>query len=106
MRDQTSYTSSSVAWDVENMSDENMLQDAKIISVILAFQKCRGLKSINSTICQRQYCRQQVPHGSSVKRHCLLDAVVGILVLHFLNIQIDKIGPTVKAANWHYGRCC
>ena len=68
--------------------------------------KCRALKSINSTICQRQYCRQQVPHGSSVKRHCLLDAVVGILVLRFLLIQIDKIGPTVKAANWHYGRYC
>ena len=45
-----SYTSSSVAWDVENMSDENMLQDAKIISVILAFQNCRGMKSINSTV--------------------------------------------------------
>ena len=32
------------------MSDENMLQDANIISVILAFQKCRGLKSINRHI--------------------------------------------------------
>ena len=50
MRDQTSHTSGSVAWDVENMSDENMLQDAKIISVILAFQKCRGLKSKNRHI--------------------------------------------------------
>ena len=54
--------------------------------------KSRGLKSKNSTRCQRQYFFQQVLHGSSVKRHCLLDAVVGILVLHFLNIQIDKIG--------------
>ena len=50
MRDQTSYTSWSVAWDIENMSDENMLQDREIILVILAFQKCRGLKSKNSTV--------------------------------------------------------
>ena len=50
MRDQTSYTSWTVVWDIENMSDENMLQDAEIVSVILAFQKCRALKSINSTV--------------------------------------------------------
>ena len=86
MRDQTSYTSSSVAWDVENMSDENMLQDAKIISVILAFQKCRGLKSKNSTRYQRQYFRQQILHKSCVKRHNVLDAAVGILTLKVLLI--------------------
>ena len=50
MRDQTSYMSRTVAGDLENMSEENMLQDAKIISVILAFQKSRGLKPINSTV--------------------------------------------------------
>ena len=47
MRDQTSYMSRTVAGDLENMSEENMLQDAKIISVILAFEKRRPLQSKN-----------------------------------------------------------
>ena len=92
MRDQTSYTSWSVAWDIENMSDENMLQDREIILVILAFQKCRGLKSKNSTRCQRQYFSQQVLHKSCVKKHNELDAVVAMLILKILTQRIDKIG--------------
>ena len=36
MRDRTSYASGSVPWDVENKFDESKLQDADIISVILA----------------------------------------------------------------------
>ena len=86
MRDQTSYTSWSVAWDIENMSDENMLQDREIILVILAFQKRRGLKSKNSTRCQRQYFCQEILHKSCVKRHNVVDAVVGILTLKVLLI--------------------
>ena len=36
MRDRTSYTSGSVPWDVQNKFGESKLQDAQIISVILA----------------------------------------------------------------------
>ena len=35
-RDQTSYTSGSVPWDVENKFGESKMQDTEIISVILA----------------------------------------------------------------------
>ena len=86
------FATGSVAWNVENMSDENMLQDREIILVILAFQKCRGLKSKNSTRCQRQYFCQRNLHKSCVKRHNVLDVVVGILILNIVTQRIDKIG--------------
>ena len=36
MRDRTNYMSGSVPWDLENKFGESKLQDAQIISVILA----------------------------------------------------------------------
>ena len=62
------------------------------------------LKSKNSTQCQRQYFSQQVLHGSSVKRHCLLDAVVGMFILKTLTIQMDKIGSVNCHELSHVGR--
>ena len=95
MRDQTSYTSWSVAWDIENMSDENMLQDTEIISVILAFQKCRGLQSENrhmlSTVIFLSTSSSQVTREICVKKHNELDAVVEMLIRKILTQQIDKI---------------
>ena len=44
------FATGSVAWNVENKFHDLELQHANIILVILTFQKCRGLKSVNSTV--------------------------------------------------------
>ena len=110
MRDQTSYTSRTVAWDFENKFHDLELQDTEIISVILATAHAY-LNADSAGIAKHRLPRWPKWYLRGVLLVCLVDesalacATTPAVCRWRLVLYVGSVRPPLETSRKRRGKC-